>query len=181
MNLAEEAARPLATQMMEGAATFGATEQRELAFWGSLKALVAHRAMRSSGLAGLVPAQDYLDFQAGGETRTPPSGFLVHMGRSAWSVGQAPAGFFRFSGLSRDDREEGDEFDGYGLIYTMLDLVIMVVRVFFTEPTRFIPFDDQRFAEVIARVWPVTPEGVIWPPDAALTGRGLEELSGGSL
>ncbi len=137
--------------------------------------------MRSAGMAGLVPVQDFHDLHAGGKTRTPPNGFLVYVAKSAWSAGQAPAGFFRFSGLSRDDGKEGDEFDGYGLVYTMLDLVIVVVRVFFTEPTRFVPFDDQRFAEAIARVWPVIPKGIVWPPQGALTERGLEALSGGSL
>jgi hypothetical protein len=182
MNGAEVAVRPLASQMMDGSPIeFRRAEQTELAFWGAMKALVAGRAMRSSSFLKLIPAEDYQAICEGGETRTPPSGFLVYLAKSAWSVGHAPAGFFRFSGLSREGSEEGDEFDGYALVFTMLDLVIVVIRVFLTEPTRYIPFDDERFAAFLARVCPMTPEGVTWPPDAAFTAQGLEALSGGSL
>jgi hypothetical protein len=181
MNGAEEAVRPLASQMMGGSSEFGEAEQRELAFWGAMKALVAGRAMRSSDSLELIPPEDYRAICGGGETHTPPSGFLVHVARSAWSVRSAPAGFFRLSGLSREGSKEGNEFDGYALTFSMLDLVILVIRVFLTEPTRFVPFDDQRFSKVIARVWPISPEGIVWPPPGAFTERGLEELSGGSL
>lgn len=181
MNGAEEAVEPLASRMMDGSPIeFDKSEQRELAFWGAMKALVAGRAMRSSDLLELIPVDDYRAVRAEGVSRTPPSGFLVHLARSAWSGRSAPAGFFRLSGLSREGSKEGDQFDGYALIFTMLDLVIIVIRVFLTEPTRFIPFDDEQLASHIARVWPISPR-VAWPPQRAFTERGLEELGGGSL
>jgi hypothetical protein len=168
--------------MMDGSpAEFDKAVQTELAFWGAMKALVAARAMRSSGPLDLIPTDDYRAIRAGGVTRTPPDGFLVHLGRSAWSAGSAPAGLFRLSGVSREGSEEGDEFDGYALIFSMLDLVIMVIRVFLTEPTRYIPFDDERFAALMARVWPISPHAVAWPPEGAFTERGLEAISGGPL
>jgi hypothetical protein len=182
MNGAEEAVRPLASRLMDGSpADLGRAEQKELAFWGATKALVAVRAMRSSGPLGLIPGADYRAMYAGGKTRTPPSGFLVHLAKSAWSVGSAPAGLFRLAGLNREGSKEGDEFDGYALTFAMLDLVVLVIRVFLTEPTRFIPFDDERFAEVVPRAWPVSPDGIAWPPKGSLTKHGIESLGGGLL
>jgi hypothetical protein len=166
---------------MSGEGEIDIFQQKEIAFWGTLKALVAIRAMRSVNGASLVPSEDYQALQAGGETRLPPDGFLVYVAKSAWSAGQAPAGFVRLSGLHRDGSKEGDEFDGYALIFTMLDLVILVIRVFLTVPTRFVPFDDERFAASIARVWPTTPSNIAWPLPAVLSERALEALGGGSL
>jgi hypothetical protein len=181
MNSSEEAARPLVSRMMDGAAELNVFEQKEIAFWGVLKALVSIRAMRSSGGADLIPTEDYRAICAGGSSRLPPNGFLIHVAKSAWSVGHAPAGFVRLAGLHRDGAKEGDEFDGYALTFTMLDLVIVVIRVFLIEPTRFIPFDDERFASNIVRIWPAVPAGFSWPPPAALTEEGLQALGGGAI
>ncbi len=182
MNQAEEAARPIISRMVgaQRETELHAIEQAKLAFWGVMKGLVAVRVGGESKLTRAALVDDYHDLYACKESRMPPDGFLVHIARAAWSVKRAPAGYFRLSGINRQEGE-GDKFDGYALVFSALDLVVIILRVFGVKPTRFIPFDDERFADAIRRVWPIEPAGVTWPPEKALTWEGLEVFSGGRM
>lgn len=181
MNDAERAAKPIISRLVGATYEFElhAIEQAKLAFWGVMKGLVAVRVGGGGSLARPL-AEDYRAVYECRGSRMPPDGFLVHIARAAWSLKQAPAGYFRLSGINRQGRE-GNEFDGYALIFSALDLVVMVVRVFGVKPTGFVPLDDQRYADAIRRVWAVEPRGISWPPEKALTWEGLEVFSGGRM
>jgi hypothetical protein len=181
MNQAEEVARPIIARMVGGSTELHAIEQAKLAFWGVMKGLVAVRVGGDSGAAGLPLADDYREVYASRQSRMPPEGFLVHIARAAWSARRAPAGFFRLTGIHREGREQGDEFDGYAITFTALDVVVHVIRVPGIKPHGLVPFDDPRFGRAIRRIWPIQPNGVDWPPDDALTWAGLEAMSGGKM
>ena len=130
INRAEEAARPIISRLIGARrpTELQAIEQAKLAFWGVMKGLVGVHVGGNTNLT--IPLQDdYRDVYGSSQSRMPPDGFLVHIARAAWSAKQAPAGYFRLSGINRP-RGKGDEFDGYAVIFAALDLVVIVIRVF---------------------------------------------------
>jgi hypothetical protein len=180
MHRAEEAARPVITGMIRGERELHAIDQGKLAFWGVMKGLVACR-IHQTGLTKLPLESDYREIHDCRNSRMAPDGFLVVIAKAAWSAERAPAGYFRLTGISRAGRKEGSEFDGYALTFSVLDVVVMIVRIPGVNPTRIVPFDDERFERAICRIWPVTTTGVSWPPEGALTWAGMDAFSGGRM
>lgn len=181
MHRSEDSAGLIVPRMVARETRLSEFDQAKLAYWGVLKGLVAVRVGTDGPILGIPPPEDYRRIYESRDSQMCTDGFLVYAATASWSDNRAPAGFFRLVGIGRESRKEGDKFDGYALTFTALDLVVMVIRLFGAKPTRFVPFDDQKFETIIRRIWPVQPGGVDWPPRVRLTKQGLISLSGGAM
>lgn len=100
----------------------------------------------------------------------------VYTAKAAWSEHRATSpGFFRLNGLIRGREKRGKQ-DGYLLTFTVLDLVVQVLRVFEDERAEFIY--GPSLAPSVARIWPPI-DSFVWPPGPALTKAGVLALAGG--
>lgn len=182
MNRAEEAGMPYLLAMAEDKGReLHKLAQAKISFWAVLKCLMAQRVFRSDPHSELLDPQDYRDLYALRDSHSLPNYFTVYAGRTAWSEQRAPNGFFRMSGLSRGPIDEGDRYEGYALTFSVLNLVVVVLRL--GEGDERAEFHQlpgsPSVTGAIRRVWPVG-RPIIWPPGAAITGSGLDALAGGA-
>lgn len=181
MSEVECEAKPyLETMMKGGRRELHGIGQTKLAFWIALKALVAQLVFRNSTDPRRIDPQDYKDLYAARQDRlSPPDYLTIYTAQAAWSTNKAPNGFYRMTGLAREDSDPETGFDGYALTFSVLDFAGIVLRLRGDERgtfTRFAGSDDVNRA--VGQIWPVR-KTFVWPPGGALTAKGLVLIAGG--
>lgn len=173
MSRCEEEMKELASGLLVGRRRLLYPSQQLLvARWGLLKALICQRSFPQNDL----PIEHYRELYEARDCEALPAAVSVTTARVAWSAGQAPPLFYRLNMIALGGRpsERGDA-DGYLITFSMLDLVIQVLRLYNDETSQFRHPSD--LAAQVRSIWP-TSKRFIWPPGAALTNEGLEALSG---
>lgn len=179
MNRTEESAARYISGILQGRGRQLHKEgQTALARWGLLKGLVAQRSFRDMALVP-IESGDYRALYELRDTDRLPDPFTVYTAKVGWSAGKAAPGFFRLNGVARSDREDRDKFDGYVIAFSVLDLVVLILRIAGDNRAEFLQFGHSpRLTETVAQIWPPS-ESFIWPPGPALTHKGLAALAGG--
>jgi hypothetical protein len=177
MGRREDAVKPYAAGMLIGRGReLHAEGQIAIATWGALKAFVAQRSFRQEDPFGRIPEDHYRDLYETRDQPRLPEQFTVYTAKAAWSSKAAEPGFFRLNGLALGGKKRNQQ-DGYLLTFTVLDLVVQVLRVFGDDRAEFI--HRPGLSPSVARIWP-TVESFTWPPGPALTKAGILAVAGAS-
>jgi hypothetical protein len=180
MGRAEDAAERYAAGLLLGRGRLLHREgQAALAYWGMLKGFVAVRSFPQKPEIPIGEDQYRELFDLRDQAVLPPM-ISVYTGKTGWSSGHSRyEGFFRLNGISRSDRENGDQADGYVIAFTVLDLVILVMRVIDDDRAEFFQLGHRpSLTASIRRIWPTT-DSCVWPPGPVLTQAGVSALAGG--
>ena len=175
MSRREEAAKVYAAGILAGR---GRQLHREgqvaLAAWGALKAFVAQLGFRDEDPHGRIPVEDYHELYQTRDEPQLPATFTVYTGKTAWSSRRAAAGFYRLNGIAIGGQKRGRQ-DGYVLTFTVLDLLIQVVRVFGDDRAAWVEGPGSRSS--LAQIWPAR-DSFVWPPGPPLTKADVLRVAG---